>query len=266
MGKPITLYFDQSKYDQYFVKNNKKESSCLNQKNYKQNAPLLAHKYINKNNTFSLHGLNYNINKNNSSYNSIIKYENKYRHFSSCSKISNDNFSENEKNIKIKKKQKKNLKVSNGYNDTKKLTKIQVTPKQFKFLKNSSQSSVKLDNKKKLRKFGTCSAKLKNINKNTIEKANTQSAFQKKIELLFDSGGDKNIKQKLLERMNNATKITWNMLIANCSKEEFKKKYGNNLSDCIQTPNKIKDTIDHINKDYKFHIRIEEGIEDVCNL
>lgn len=56
----------------------------------------------------------------------------------------------------------------------------------------------------------------------------------------IQNSNEKDVKQKLLDRMNKAIKNNWNYLYKH--KGEDKKKILDNISAIIQTPNKEKDT------------------------
>ena len=82
-----------------------------------------------------------------------------------------------------------------------------------------------------------------------VVKAKTQSALKSTSNGLLlktnvQSGYDKDVKQKLLDRMNKATKGNWNCLCNNNNinntnkKVDDKKKLIENISAIIQTPNK----------------------------
>ena len=130
------------------------------------------------------------------------------------------------------------LKVSKTLTEQNILNMVQNTPKTNKISFISSQSAI---TKKNL--YRNSSSHMTMIK---VGKAKTQSALKNKnCEVVYNTN-EKDVKQKLLDRMNKAIKGNWNYLYKH--KGDDKKKLMENISAIIQTPNKDKNDIQSLNK------------------
>ena len=265
--KPITLCFDQMKYDNYFITptnnnktlegkrksltNNKLKKNMINNFSYKNSnksasAIKVETKYHNKSASFC------NVNKNNSNKTN----EKKLKSSQSLNKLTN--------NVKIKSHNP--LKISKTLTEKTILNIIQKTPKNSKMSFLSSISSLQKTNynssakTQKVLPFENYSnIKIySNFSVFKVNKSKTQSELKQKKYLNFGSGNsknnnnynnlnnnqnnnnsnfEKNVKQKLIDRMNNAMKNNWNYLYPH-QENESKKILIQDISEIIQTPNK----------------------------
>ena len=261
--KPIMLCFDQIKYDNYFISPTNNNKIIDNKKktltNNKSNQNILNN-YLNANNKIS------NITA------STIKVQTKYHNKSASYGIINKNHSiktNNEKKMKSSHSSNKltnNVKIINQNNllkISKTLTehnivnKIQKTPKNSKMSFLSSVSSLQKTNynsSAKVQKFLPFeNSYLKMFSNMNSSKAKTQSELKQRKYLNFNGSNysinhnnlynqnnvniEKNVKQKLIDRMNNAMKNNWNYLYPH-QENESKKVLIQNISEIIQTPNK----------------------------
>ena len=262
--KPIMLCFDQIKYDDYFMSptnnnkiiDNKKKSLTNNKSN--QN---ILNNYLNA------------INKTSNITTSTIKVQTKYHNKSASYNIINNNNSiktNNEKkmksshssikltnNVKII-NQNNHLKISKTLTEHNIINKIQKTPKNSKMSFLSSISSLQKTNynsSAKAQKFLPFeNSYLKMFSYMNSSKAKTQSELKQRKFINFNGSNysinhnnpynqninvnnEKNVKQKLIDRMNNAMKNNWNYLYPH-QENESKKILIHNISEIIQTPNK----------------------------
>ena len=260
--KPIMLCFDQMKYENYFVTptnnktlenkkslltNNKSHQNILN--NYVNNAKNKSASIIKvQNKCHNKSASVYNINKSNKNI-----YEKKMKNSNSSIKLTN--------NVKITGHNP--LKISKTLTEHNILNKIQKTPKNSKMSFLSSISSVQKTNYNSSAKTQKIIPFESNSNLKILSnfsffkgaKAKTQSELKQRKYLNFNGSGnsnnnnynnpynnqnfnfEKNVKQKLLDRMNNAMKNNWNYLYPN-QENESKKILIQNISEIIQTPNK----------------------------
>ena len=261
--KPIMLCFDQIKYDNYFVspKNNNKilDNKKKSLTNNKSNQNIL-YNYLNANNKIS------NITT------STIKVQTKYHNKSASYGIINKNNSiktNNEKKMKNSHSsinltnnvtiinQNNLLKISKTLTEHNIINKIQKTPKNSKMSFLSSISSLQKTNynsSAKAQKFLPFeNSYLKMFSNINASRAKTQSELKQRKYLNFNGSNysinhnnpynqnninfEKNVKQKLIDRMNNAMKNNWNYLYPH-QENESKKVLIHNISEIIQTPNK----------------------------
>ena len=260
LQKPIMLCFDQIKYDSYFL-------SSLNKTLENRKTPL-----INKQNNKNC--LSNYLNKNNHENASAIKVQTKYHNKSaSLYNINKNNANKNinEKKIKISYSSNKlinkvkmtnhnPLKISKTLTEKNLINKIEKTPKNSKMNFISSISSIKnnYNSSEKTQKFipfeNNSNLKIyANFNVLNGTKAKTQSELKKRKYLNFNSYKcnknynpydntshyQKNVKQKLIDRMNNTLKNNWNYLYPH-QESENKKVLIQDISEIIQTPNKEK--------------------------
>ena len=225
--KPLMLYLDQMKYEAYFITPNSKQTSNTHNKTTKVNKwqNLTAKTTATQKDANNKHSVP-------SSY-------------SSSSKVKNNSFN--------------HMKISKTLTEQNILNFIQATPKS----KNSFLSSLttvtknggynNMNNNHNKKNCYTSSAKMNPVNPHLtmirVVKAKTQSALKSTnngllLKTNVQSGYDKDVKQKLLDRMNKATKGNWNCLCNNNNnnntnkKVDDKKKLIENISAIIQTPNK----------------------------
>ena len=206
--KPLMLYLDQMKYESYFITPNSKRIG-KNMTNYKKD----NRKTLSAKSTMPSSYSSSKMNKGMTKYNTVtMKNSNGHTH-------SGINY----------------LKVSKTLTEQNIINIIQNTPKSNKI---SFLSSMTTNTKNQgYRNSNSHLAMIK------VSKAKTQSALKtKNCSLMFNNqnSNDKNVKQKLLDRMNKAIKNNWNYLYKH--KGEDKKKILDNISAIIQTPNKEKDT------------------------
>ena len=227
--KPLMLYLDQMKYEAYFITPNSKQTNHTHTKTTKVN----KWQNLTAKTTATQKDANNNKHSVPSSY-------------SSSSKVKNNSFN--------------HMKISKTLTEHNILNFIQATPKS----KNSFLSSLttvtknggynNMNNNHNKKNCYTSSAKMNPVNPHLtmirVVKAKTQSALKSTSNGLLlkanvQSGYDKDVKQKLLDRMNKATKGNWNCLCNNNNntnntnkKVDDKKKLIENISAIIQTPNK----------------------------
>ena len=260
LQKPIMLCFDQIKYDGYFL-------SSLNKTLENRKTPL-----INKQNNKNC--LSNYLNKNPHESASAIKVQTKYHNKSaSLYNINKNNANKNinEKKIKISYSSNKlinkvkmtnhnPLKISKTLTEKNLINKIEKTPKNSKMNFISSISSIKnnYNSSEKTQKFipfeNNSNLKIySNFNVLSGTKAKTQSELKKRKYLNFNgskcnknynpydntSNFQKNVKQKLIDRMNNTMKNNWNYFYPH-QESENKKVLIQDISEIIQTPNKEK--------------------------
>ena len=264
--KPITLCFDQMKYDNYFI------TPTNNNKTLEGKRKSLTNNKLNKN----LNNFPY---KNSNKSASAIKVESKYHNKSAsfCNVNKNNSNKNNEKKLKsshssiklnnnVKNKTHNPLKISKTLTEKTILNIIQKTPKNSKMSFLSSISSLKKTNynssaktQKVLPFENYTNIKIySNFSVFQGNKAKTQSELKQRKYLNFGSGNsknnnnynnpynnqnnnnsnfEKNVKQKLIDRMNSAMKNNWNYLYPH-QEIESKKILIQDISEIIQTPNK----------------------------
>ena len=260
LQKPIMLCFDQIKYDSYFL-------SSLNKTLENRKTPL-----INKQNNKNC--LSNYLNKNPHESASAIKVQTKYHNKSaSLYNINKNNTNKNINEMKIKISYSSNklinkvkmtnhnpLKISKTLTEKNLINKIEKTPKNSKITFISSISSIKTNynSSEKTQKFipfeNNSNLKIyANFSVLNGTKTKTQSELKKKKYLNFNgykcnknynpydntSHYQKNVKQKLIDRMNNTLKNNWNYLYPH-QESENKKVLIQDISEIIQTPNKEK--------------------------
>ena len=206
--KPLMLYLDQMKYESYFITPNSKRIGKNMTNIKKDNRKTLSAK-----STMPSSYSSSKMNKGMTKYNTVtMKNSNGHTH-------SGVNY----------------LKVSKTLTEQNIINIIQNTPKANKI---SFLSSMTTNTKNQgYRNSNTHMTMIK------VSKAKTQSALKSKnCSLMFNiqNSNEKDVKQKLLDRMNKAIKNNWNYLYKH--KGEDKKKILDNISAIIQTPNKEKDT------------------------
>ena len=212
--KPIMLYLDQMKYEAYFI--------TPNSKRIKKNMTNVKQQKKEDKKTFSAKSTMP------SSYSSIKMKNGMLKNNSSNNKINNNSNNNNY------------LKISKTLTEQNIINIIQNTPKTNKISFLSSLSTVTKNNM-----YKNSNAHMTMIK---VTKAKTQSALKSKnCSLIFNNNqgtinnsNEKDVKQKLLDRMNKAMKNNWNYLYKN--KAEDKRKLMENISALIQTPNKEKTT------------------------
>ena len=149
------------------------------------------------------------------------------------------------------------LKISKTLTEHNIINKIQKTPKNSKMSFLSSISSLQKTNynsSAKAQKFLPFeNSYLKMFSNINASRAKTQSELKQRKYLNFNGSNysinhnnpynqnninfEKNVKQKLIDRMNNAMKNNWNYLYPH-QENESKKVLIHNISEIIQTPNK----------------------------
>ena len=289
LQKPIMLCFDQIKYDGYFL-------SSLNKTLENRKTPLINKK--NNRNCLS----NY-LNKNTLESGSAIKVQTKYHNKSaSLYNINKNNANKNinEKKIKISYSSNKlinkvkmtnhnPLKISKTLTEKNLINKIEKTPKNSKMNFISSISSIKnnYNSSEKTQKFipfeNNSNLKIyANFSVLNGTKTKTQSELKKRKYLNFNgykcnknynpydntSHYQKNVKQKLIDRMNNTLKNNWNYLYPH-QESENKKVLIQDISELIQTPNKEK-YFDNLNsgnkiKKEKYNSDLKENKKRINN-
>ena len=288
LQKPIMLCFDQIKYDSYFL-------SSLNKTLENRKTPL-----INKQNNKNC--LSNYLNKNSLENASTIKVQTKYHNKSaSLYNINKNNANNiNEKKIKISYSSNKlinkvkmtnhnPLKISKTLTEKNLINKIEKTPKNSKMNFISTISSIKnnYNSSEKTQKFipfeNNSNLKIySNFNVLSGTKAKTQSELKKRKYLNFNgskcnknynpydntSHYQKNVKQKLIDRMNNTLKNNWNYLYPH-QESENKKVLIQDISEIIQTPNKEK-YFDNLNsgnkiKKEKYNSDLKENKKRINN-
>ena len=219
--KPLMLYLDQMKYEAYFITPNSKQTNNTHTKTTKVN------KWQNL--TAKTTATQKDVNNKHSVPSS----------YSSSSKVKNNSFN--------------HMKISKTLTEHNILNFIQATPKsKNSFLSSLTTVTKGINNNHNKKNCYTSSAKMNPVNPQLtmirVVKAKTQSALKSTSNGLLlktnvQSGYDKDVKQKLLDRMNKATKGNWNCLCNNNNnntnkKVDDKKKLSENISAIIQTPNK----------------------------